>query len=478
MRISHLLASMMALLPTVVAAEVAFTLDSVGPVVTSPNTQVSLVLDAGGIPQLSFNFWTGTHAELLYAQKTGDAWTIEVADPATNVGFQSSLALDSAGEPHISYTGAYPDTPDLFYATRSRGEWLTDVVDTIGLTGVHSSIAIDSQDVPHISYYTEAYDIDGKDLIGNLSYATLVPGNPPQWIKEYVDEPGDVGLFTSLELDASDNPCISYYDRTNLKLKFARKENGVWTKEVVGPMGSAAVNNTNWQTSLAIDSNGDYHISYLTRDVNSPGYYHLSYAVKSGGVWTIELPDPTNDVGWYSSLALDSQNRPWISYMEQQDDWWDTNLRLATKQAGVWTHQIVDATERTGTFTSIALDSQGLPWIAYHSQTADQVQVAIPNPAAVGVEPFVGSEPLVGAPYPNPSRGAVTFSLQLPRTEAIRLTLFDIGGRMVSRLPAEEIQGGSRLLTWNPHGVESGVYFLRVESSSGIQETRQITMIR
>jgi hypothetical protein len=66
--------------------------------------------------------------------------------------------------------------------------------------------------------------------------------------------------------------------------------------------------------SLALDAQGDPHISYL--DVSN---YDLKYAVKTGGSWTIETVDATGNVGRYTSIRLDAQGNPHISYFDDTD---------------------------------------------------------------------------------------------------------------------------------------------------------------
>lgn len=453
---------MFAFFPIKVGAEIPFTLESIGAENVGGYSYVSLALDKTGSPRLAFNTGGGFPHRLMYAEKIGKAWAIEMADPTQQLVLFTSLALDSSGDPHISYQGS---SGGLLYATRSGGVWAVETADRIGNTGYHTSLAIDSQDNPHISYCRFTDDEDNE--VEDLFYATKFDG---LWIQEVVDQAASA--YTSLELDASGNPCISYATAHGDEgdgssdvgtVKFARKEGGIWTKEVVARADGA-------YTSLAIDSNGNPHISYAFRDADNVD--HVMYALKSGDVWTTEI---VGGFGVETSIDLDAKNQPWISY---RDGTASSILKLATKQYGIWTIQTVDANEPTGVNPSIVLDSQDLPWIGYGSPSAADIKVAIPNVGAVGVEPFVAENSFVGSPFPNPSRGTISLAIRIPSTESVRLTLFDVGGRMISRIPGHELTGGSRVVTWSPKNVESGVYFLRVESSSGIQETRQVTVIR
>jgi hypothetical protein len=76
--------------------------------------------------------------------------------------------------------------------------------------GYDSSIAVDASGRPHISYY-DASNID-------LKYATF---NGSSWDIETVDSTGDVGRYTSIALDANEKPHICYLDFANHHLKYA-----------------------------------------------------------------------------------------------------------------------------------------------------------------------------------------------------------------------------------------------------------------
>ncbi len=108
-------------------------------------------------------------------------------------------------------------------------------------------------------------------------------------------------------------------------------------------------------TSLALDSQSRPHISYLNEDTGG-----LHYAKKSGGVWARETVDAAGAGTFSNSLALDAEGNPRITYEEAGQ------LKYASKSGAVWTVETVDSGGLgAGVYSSLALDAQGNPRISY-----------------------------------------------------------------------------------------------------------------
>jgi hypothetical protein len=80
------------------------------------------------------------------------------------------------------------------------------------------------------------------------------------------------GMYTSLALDGSDNPYISYYNNAGSDLRIAWLSEATWMDAPVDTAGTVGL-----YTSLALDSRGDLHISYHAGE----GYGDLKYARRS-----------------------------------------------------------------------------------------------------------------------------------------------------------------------------------------------------
>ncbi|HDR06219.1 MAG TPA: T9SS type A sorting domain-containing protein [Candidatus Coatesbacteria bacterium] len=242
------------------------------------------------------------------------------------------------------------------FSITSAGEWHIETVDSGGgggFVGIHTSLALNSSGNPHISYFEL---VEGS---GNLRYAHW---DGYSWQIEIVDSEGDVGRHTSIALDTSEFAHISYFDATIYDLKYARWTGSSWQIETVDSDGDVG-----WFTSLALDSSSYPHIAY-----HDWGNSSLKYARWDGSSWNIETVDSAGNVGWYTSLALDSSDRPHISNYSSGDG----DLKYARWTDSIWQIQTVDLEGDVGLNSSLALDSSGYPHISYYDKTNGDLKYA------------------------------------------------------------------------------------------------------
>jgi hypothetical protein len=92
-----------------------------------------------------------------------------------------------------------------------------------------------------------------------------------------------------------------------------------------------------------------------------------------GEGWQVETVDAAGLTGFYTSLALDSNDYPHISYTNETD----FDLKYARWDGSNWQIDTVDdVTYDGGTNTSIALNSSDYPFIVYSDATTNQLKYA------------------------------------------------------------------------------------------------------
>jgi hypothetical protein len=123
-------------------------------------------------------------------------------------------------------------------------------------------------------------------------------------------------------------------------------------------------------TSIALDPQGNPFISYSDNTADD-----LKFAYKVLGVWVTEIvPDPSALVGEYTSLELDSQGQPHISYYDASAG----DLKYAAKRAGTWCIETADRSGNdVGQWTSLELDCDENPHISYYDVTLANLKYAV-----------------------------------------------------------------------------------------------------
>jgi hypothetical protein len=333
----------------------------------SPAWRTSTDIDSSDHPHISYYTWGGS---LMYTYWTGSTWDkTQIASglkgangpyPAESIGvhMRTSLKLDGSNNPHISFANyADPNNGTLGYAFGNGSSFSLETADNISQTGWFSSLALNTSGTPYISYY----DYGNQDL----KIAHRVSSD--NWTSQTIDSTGDVGKWTSIAIGSNNVIHVAYFDKTNNKIKYARYD-GSWTISDVTTASQAG----DMACSIALDSGNNPHIAYYSA-ISTLRYASLS------GTWSSEVItgiDGTVDTGWWSSLAMDGANNPHVACFQYgSDNGNNYNLVYATKSGGNWSTYDLENAGDVGSNTSLALDSQGHTFIAHQNNTVHTLEV-------------------------------------------------------------------------------------------------------
>lgn len=305
----------------------------------------NLALDLSNRPRIAYYDSVRCSLKFAYTNDTTpylpEDWTVMyVAQPAsTSACLQLPLA-DRVAKPLALNESAIDGT--LSPESTNAPTWEYPQ----GATGLFPSLTIDSNNGLHLSYYDTQVEED-KEEIGKLYYGYWDGESP--WQLVVVDHRNDVGSFSSIAVDTNNHPMISYMIEKYDQLRFAECTHECSTRQDYWEITTvdASDNNVGSFSSLVVDSANRPHISYY--DATNK---NLKYAVRDSDEETFDVStvDSDGDVGWYTSIALDVNNNVYITYFDQSEG----DLRILVNPGKSNSESVIVAYKGTvGRFSSV-----------------------------------------------------------------------------------------------------------------------------
>jgi hypothetical protein len=325
----------------------------------------SLAFDGQGYAHISYRSYSSEGSYLKYAYQ--DAAGFHMQTVSAGSFDYSDLALDSHEKPHIAFQDN--NAGQIHYAYKGNSGWQDEII----ANGWGPSLALDDQDYPHLAYSDE----------WGMQYAYQ---DAQGWHFDTLDN--NFSLLPSLVLDESGKAHLSYHRRNPNDIMYAVQTDSGWTLQPVENSGEFGDS-----SSLALDGDGRPHIGYYKNIDIETG--ELKYAYWNGASWEITIVDSDEDPGHEVSIALSAQGIPMISY-RSGDRHNGAALRFAYPDGSQWYTQTVDAEgDRNGYYSSLALDGQGQPHISYYFSDLGDLRLASSStPAIPGAVTISG--PLTG----------------------------------------------------------------------------------
>lgn len=115
------------------------------------------------------------------------------------------------------------------------------------------------------------------------------------------------------------------------------------------------------ESSIALNSNNNPQISYSAKLSGDRENSSLMFAAWNGSGWTTQTIDSAFNVGT-SSLAIDSSDKPHIAYRLNTGA--SSSLKYASWNGSTWDIQVVESSS-SGMWPSLVIDQNGSPHISY-----------------------------------------------------------------------------------------------------------------
>ena len=264
------------------------------------------------------------------------------------------------------------NTVEAHTTTETNEGWEVEHVDdSVDDVGLYTCLKVDSSDNWNI-FYTNATD--------NQIWMVGPEAAPPYFMPRPFSKSG-LTYRPFVDIADDDHFELVYYSISDNALYFAEqtiKDIGVSgtycdTQITSGEAGRHA--------SMKIDSSGNRLVAFYDSESGDLKYVEIS---SDGTVGTVSTVDSDGNVGQYCSLAIDpSTDLPRVSYYDATNQ----DLKYAVKMAdGSWTVQTIDSNGDVGRYSSLAIDSSGAAYVAYHDASAKSLKLATKDGAAWTIE--------------------------------------------------------------------------------------------
>jgi len=249
----------------------------------------SLALDSKDIPHICY--YDRVTKKLKYIKKVStNNWIAQIVDEDGVTGIGNSIKLDKNDNPCISYID--DSKKYLKYAKFTDSAWNIAIIDS-NVTGL-TSLSLDSKGYPHIVYCS-------KEILKLASW------NGEKWEITKIDD--NAVSKPAIAIDKQNNIYIVYPTRTYNPLSGAL----MLTKYSKGSLSRSTIFtriDPPATSSICIDKNGNIHIVNI-REKNV-----LSYITKVNETWNVQIIDKLDIFSQCNSMALDSEGNIHISYSD------------------------------------------------------------------------------------------------------------------------------------------------------------------
>lgn len=412
----------------------------------------------------------GSHSRFLvvkYSPAGNVLWAAQYGDSLRyNLG--SSLAVDNNGNAYLIGVSSreFPYNNHGYYTMKFNSNGILQWVKNDGgyasaPTNPKGNLAIDQNSNVYISYPS------AEPSVGHTYFVKRAQDGTDIWTVDYLGYAGN-----SLKVDPNGNMFVAGFGKV-------MKYNNAGIFEWETPY------NGNFY-DLKIDASGNVYAAGNSGNYPQQASDFLLIKINSSGSmqWSSTYNGPANDKDYATAMALTNSG----IYLTGGSTGSGTNIDYATVKFNFsgniqWAIRYnYSSFNGIDEAKNIIVDPNGNIFIAGVSESTyhDNQHCVIKYSDVTGITPITGEMPKeynLSQNYPNPFNPSTKIRFSLPQSADVKLTVFDITGKVVAELANGNFNAGTYEADWNAAMLSSGTYFYRL-TAGRYTETKKMILVK
>jgi len=248
--------------------------------------------------------------------------------------------------------------------------------------------------------------------------------------------------------------------------------------------------------AISVDSIGHLHVVWAARTYGTPYGYGICYSRYDGTNWSEEIEISTpDDLGDYRArIVAGSTDNVWVVW-DGVDTTGEYHIYTVRFDETGWSDEEQLDSDDTDFdhHVWIALDRRASPWVVWVGSIqygAVNLDIFYNRYHQTGIQEQMATREnafFISQNYPSPFQNSICIQYELPRSDNVCVTIYNLLGQEVRILIDEHQSAGPHTITWDAtdnsgRKVPSGAYLLRLEAhtrQAGIYSaTRKVCVVR
>ncbi len=456
-----------------------------GPANTSDGAYSIALDNTGNVYITGYSVGTGTGFDMIVVKLNSagvQQWAARLNGTANQNDFGSSIAVDNTGNVYccglINRTGSNEDLATVKLNSSGVQQWI-EYYNWVNGFESGQKIQLDASGNIYVS---------GKSMNASNNYdiITLKYNNSGanQFTVRFNGVSNKDDYINSMDIDASGNVyiCGTSLTTSNGNEGILVKYNSTGTEQWVSKYNYSGAFNDGFE-DVKTDNNGNIFVcGYSESNSNVSNYTTIKYTAAGTVSWVQRYSGPIASSDGARSIFLDNAQNVYLtgSGFGLNSDFDIVTVKYTNSGAQVW-DQRYDYAASQDVGIKVKGDNAGNIYISgssYSPANPDIVLIKYSQP--LSVEPVSGTIPAnfsLSQNYPNPFNPETNIKFSIPVSSNVKLTVFDITGKIVSVLVNENLNAGVYSISYNASVISSGAYFYRLETA-GYTETRKMIIVK